>query len=103
MSQVSATPLCTPPAPPVTNTLIPAYWAQIMVAATVVDPFNFLERTMAMSLLEVLVQVLPSLARYSIWSFVSPIQILPYIMAMVAGMAPPSFTQASTSKAVFMF
>ncbi len=38
MSKLVSAPRCTPPMPPVTKTSMPASWAQIMVAATVVAP-----------------------------------------------------------------
>lgn len=41
ISKDVSAPRCTPPIPPVTKILIPAMLAQIMVAATVVEPFYF--------------------------------------------------------------
>src|ERR1019366_4790518 len=41
MSKLTSAPRCTPPIPPVANTLMPARCAQIMVAATVVAPIFF--------------------------------------------------------------
>jgi len=38
MSKVDSAPRWTPPMPPVAKTRMPATWAQIMVAATVVAP-----------------------------------------------------------------
>ena len=38
MSKLFSAPLCTPPMPPVANTLMPARCAAIIVAATVVPP-----------------------------------------------------------------
>lgn len=52
MSKVFSAPLCTPPIPPVTKIFIPAYWAHIIVAATVVEPLIFLTNANAKSLLE---------------------------------------------------
>lgn len=47
-----SSPLCTPPMPPVTKTLIPTMLARYIVPATVVDPFIFLAITNARSLRE---------------------------------------------------
>lgn len=41
ISKVYSAPLWTPPIPPVTNILIPAICAHIIVAATVVEPSFF--------------------------------------------------------------
>lgn len=51
ISNVVSAPLWTPPIPPVTNTLIPTKFAICIVAATVVDPFNFFARTYPRSLI----------------------------------------------------
>ena len=40
MSKLVPAPRCTPPMPPVAKTPIPASWAAIMVAATVVEPLR---------------------------------------------------------------
>jgi len=49
ISSYYSSPLCTPPMPPVTKTLIPAMLARYIVPATVVDPFIFLAITNARS------------------------------------------------------
>ena len=43
ISNVLSAPLCTPPMPPVTNSFNPARWARYIVAATVVEPFFFID------------------------------------------------------------
>lgn len=88
MSKVDSAPLCTPPIPPVTNTLIPAIWAHIMVAATVVLPFPFLAKMTLKSLLEHLPNKFLFLATNSISSLVRPTLMIPSIIAIVAGTAP---------------
>mmetsp|Transcript_17788 Transcript_17788/g.15563 ORF Transcript_17788/g.15563 Transcript_17788/m.15563 type:complete len:285 (-) Transcript_17788:140-994(-) len=103
ISIVFATPLCTPPIPPVTKTLIPAKWAKIIVAATVVLPLSLLTRTFARSLLEHFLTVLPAFANLSINSSVNPILILPSMIAIVAGTAPLSLITFSTPSAVSLF
>ena len=88
MSNVVSAPLCTPPIPPVTNTYIPAQWAHIIVAATVVLPFPFYAIIYAKSLLEHLLNDFLFAPISLIYCFVSPICITPLIIAIVAGTAP---------------
>ena len=75
MSKVFSAFLWTPPSPPVTKISIPDSFAIIIVAATVVDPFYFFAIQDAKSLLLHFLHYLPSLAKYSSYSFSNPTHI----------------------------
>ncbi len=64
ISKVFSPSLCTPPIPPVTNILMPARFAKIMVAATVVEPSIYFIIEYARSLLEHFIT-----SRFSIFAF----------------------------------
>src|SRR5579883_941471 len=99
ISKDSEAPRCTPPMPPVAKTPIPLRWAQIMVAATVVEPCS--PRAIAKGR-SARLSLRTSFAWPSQSSSVSvrPVRICPPMTAMVAGSAPAARTSASTARAV---
>ena len=99
MSKLSSAPWWTPPMPPVPNTSMPASWAQIIVAATVVEPGRPVEIANARSARDSFMTpvMLPSLSSVSASR---PMRILPSRTAMVAGTAPRLRISASTARAV---
>ena len=98
ISKVFVAPLWHPPIPPVTKKLIPAKFAKIIVAETVVAPHNFIAVTIGISLLETL--IIPFFfPNSSISSGVIPMMGSPSMIPIVAGTAPLSLTVFSTAKA----
>ena len=90
--------------PPVAKTLMPASWAQIMVAATVVAPVRpFAMQTARSARLSFMASAGGVWARARSASGVRPIWIWPPMTAMVAGTAPPSRMVASTFSAISRF
>ena len=103
MSMVVSAPRCTPPMPPVANTLMPAMCAMIMVVVTVVAPSAPRATIAARSRRETFATLRPDLPRYSISSGDRPALSLPPMIAIVAGTAPFSRIVFSTSIAVSTF
>ena len=103
MSMVVSAPRCTPPMPPVANTLMPAMCAMIMVVVTVVAPSAPRATIAARSRRETFATLRPDLPRYSISSGDKPALSLPPMIAIVAGTAPFSRIVFSTSIAVSTF
>jgi len=81
--------LWTPPIPPVTNTLMPTSAQIIMVAATVVLPNYLRAMTLERSLREHLKTPFCWERDWS-WGSVRPTWMVPWRMAIVAGVAPAS-------------
>mmetsp|Transcript_4513 Transcript_4513/g.9709 ORF Transcript_4513/g.9709 Transcript_4513/m.9709 type:complete len:331 (+) Transcript_4513:397-1389(+) len=100
MSMLTSPPLCTPPMPPVTNTLMPASAASSIVADTVVAPSSRCDSTRGRSRLLTFLTAWPPRAMCSSWWRSRPMQGCPAMMAIVAGTAPFSDTTCSTSRAV---
>ena len=103
MSKVSAAPRCTPPIPPVANTLMPAMAAMIMVVATVQAPSSLRATSRARSRREALATDRPMAPRCSISLADNPALRRPPRTAMVAGTAPQARMAASTRSAVSTF
>ncbi len=83
-SKVTDASRCTPPRPPVANTWIPAAWAIIAVAATVVPPER--PRAIAIGRSRMLILTLSSAAASrSISDSLSPTTASPSTTPMVAG------------------
>ena len=87
MSKLVSAPWCTPPMPPVAKTAIPAPWAAIMVAATVVPPVSPSAQAKARSARDSL-SVPLAFANVSASVADRPMRIVPSMTAMVAGVAP---------------
>ena len=88
--------------PPVAKTSIPARWAQIIVAATVVAPVRPVARQAARSARDSFITPF-ACPRLSSSAALSPMWMRPAMTAMVAGTAPAARTAASTRNAVSMF
>ena len=102
MSKLCSAPLCTPPMPPVANTLMPAMCAAIMVAATVVPPVRPSATAKARSARDSFIAPVAT-ASDSRSPSDRPILILPPTTAMVAGTAPSWATIFSTLAAITLF
>ena len=95
-------PRCTPPMPPVAKTSIPARFAAIMVAATVVAPVPPPAMQTARSARDSLATPV-ACASESSCPAPSPTCSVPSMTAMVAGTAPAARTSSSTCRAVSRF
>ncbi len=102
-SQDFSAPRWTPPIPPVANTWIAAISAIIIVPATVVAPFPPNAISAGKSLRDALMGLREPFASETSSSRVKPTFSLPFIIAIVAGIAPSSRTAFSTFRAVSRF
>src|ERR1700722_10058876 len=100
MSNVSSTPRCTPPMPPVAKISMPASPATNIVAATVVPAEPLRAATSARSRREALTTPPLNWPRRSISCRSRPTLKRPSMTAIVAGTAPISRTASSTVSAV---
>ena len=102
ISKLFSAPRWTPPIPPVANTEMPAKFAAIIVAATVVAPVFFCAIQSAKSARD-------NLAAFFVCAkcvrsvALKPIFKTPSITAIVAGVAPASRTHDSTEFAISRF
>ena len=94
-SPLSLASRCTPPMPPVANTLIPLACAANMVAATVVEP-GWPDETAAARLLRLIFRMFGVVASCSSSACVRPIRMAPPMIPMVAGVAPARRTTSSS-------
>ena len=102
MSKLASAPRCTPPMPPVAKTSMPARRAAIMVAATVVEPVAPSTSATARSARESLRTPRASASQVEFVRRQADADAARRT-AIVAGMAPPARTSASTARAVSMF